>query len=270
MDKSMIETATTTFEVKDRCAWITLNRPESLNALNIELRWQLSQHLNTVEADDDIWLTVITGAGERAFCAGADLKERAMQRDADKAKKQAWRELQDETRHIIERWYHPKPIIAMVNGFALGGGLEVAMACDIIVAADHAEFGLPEPRRGLIAASAGVHRLPRQIGLKPAMGYMLTGRHMNAARAYELGLVNEVVPLADLRETTEGYVKDILRCAPLSVRATKEAAMKGLDRDLPTAFYTPYEIETRRLKSEDALEGPKAFAEKRDPVWKGR
>ncbi|MBL6689673.1 MAG: enoyl-CoA hydratase/isomerase family protein [Pseudomonadales bacterium] len=266
----MIETATTTFEVKDRCAWITLNRPDSLNALNIELRWQLSRHLDTVEADDDIWLTVITGAGERAFCAGADLKERAMQRDADEAQKQAWRELQDETRHIIERWYHPKPIIAMVNGFALGGGLEVAMACDIIVAADHAEFGLPEPRRGLIAASAGVHRLPRQIGLKPAMGYMLTGRHMSARRAYELGLVNEVVPLADLRETTEGYVKDILRCAPLSVRATKEAAMKGLDRDLPTAFYTPYETETRRLSSEDALEGPKAFAEKRDPVWKGR
>ena len=266
----MIETATTTFEVKDRCAWITLNRPDSLNALNIELRWQLSRHIDTVEADDDIWLTVITGAGERAFCAGADLKERAMQRDADEAQKQAWRELQDETRHIIERWYHPKPIIAMVNGFALGGGLEVAMACDIIVAADHAEFGLPEPRRGLIAASAGVHRLPRQIGLKPAMGYMLTGRHMSARRAYELGLVNEVVPLADLRETTEGYVKDILRCAPLSVRATKEAAMKGLDRDLPTAFYTPYETETRRLSSEDALEGPKAFAEKRDPVWKGR
>ncbi len=266
----MIETNTTRFEVKDRCAWITLNRPESLNALNTELRWQLSQHLNQVEADDDIWLTVITGAGDRAFCAGADLKERARQRDADEQQQAEWRRLQKETRHIIERWYHPKPIIAMVNGFALGGGLEVAMACDIIVSAEHAEFGLPEPRRGLIAASAGVHRLPRQIGLKPAMGYMLTGRHMSAARAYELGLVNEVVPLENLVETTEGYVRDILRCAPLSVRATKEAAMKGLDRDLPSAFYTPYETEMRRLNSEDAQEGPRAFAEKRDPLWQGK
>ncbi|MBO7007777.1 MAG: enoyl-CoA hydratase/isomerase family protein [Pseudomonadales bacterium] len=267
---SMIETATTRFEIKDRCAWITLNRPESLNALNIELRWQLSQHLDEVEANDDIWLTVITGAGESAFCAGADLKERAMQRDADDTQKANWRKLQDETRHIIERWYHPKPIIAMVNGFALGGGLEVAMACDIIIAAEHAELGLPEPRRGLIAASAGVHRLPRQIGLKPAMGYMLTGRHMTAARAYELGLVNEVVPMNELMQTTEGYVRDILRCAPLSVRATKEAAMKGLERDLPSAFYTPYETETRRLRSEDALEGPRAFAEKREPAWQGK
>ena len=267
---SMIETDTTLFEIRDRCAWITLNRPEAMNSLNPELRWQLSEHMNEVESNDDIWLTVITGAGERAFCAGADLKHRARERDASPEQRKEWLRLQNETRHIIERWYHPKPLIAMVNGFALGGGLEVAMACDIIVAAEHAEFGLPEPRRGLIAGSAGVHRLPRQIGLKPAMGYMLTGRHMSAQRAYELGLVNDVVPAAELQSTVEGYVRDILRCAPLAVRATKEASMKGLDFSLHEAYYASYASEEIRRRSEDTLEGPRAFAEKREPNWQGR
>jgi enoyl-CoA hydratase/carnithine racemase len=265
-----METETTVFEIKDKVAWITLNRPKALNSLNPELRWQLSQHLDEVENNDDIWMAVITGCGEKAFCAGADLKHRAIERDASEEQKKYWRRLATETTHIIERWYSPKPIIAMVNGYALGGGLEVAMACDIIVTADHAEFGLPEPRRGLMAGSAGVHRLPRQIGLKPAMGYMLTGRHMSASRAYELGLVNEVVPLSELKETVDGYIRDILRCAPLAIRATKEASMRGLDYPLPQAFYTPYDSETKRLLSEDTQEGPKAFAEKREPNWKGR
>ena len=265
-----METETTIFEIEGKVAWITLNRPKALNSLNPELRWQLSQHLDEVENNDDIWIAVITGSGERAFCAGADLKHRAIERDASEEQKNHWRALASDTTHIIERWYSPKPIIAMVNGYALGGGLEVAMACDIIVSADHAEFGLPEPRRGLMAGSAGVHRLPRQIGLKPAMGYMLTGRHMSASRAYDLGLVNEVVPLTELKETVDDYIKDILRCAPLAVRATKEASMRGLDYPLAQAFYTPYESETKRLQSEDTQEGPKAFAEKREPNWKGR
>jgi enoyl-CoA hydratase/carnithine racemase len=265
----VIETETTLFEVHDKVAWITLNRPKALNSLNPQLRWQLSQHMDEVESNDDIWLTVITGAGDKAFCAGADLKHRALERNASEEQKAHWRELTSKTRHIIERWYTPKPIIAMVNGYALGGGLEIAMACDIIVAADHAEFGLPEPRRGLIAGSAGVHRLPRQIGLKPAMGYMLTGRHMTASRAYQLGLVNEVVPYNELKSTVDGYVADILRCAPLAVRATKEASMRGLDYPLPQAYYNRYESEVKRVNSLDSQEGPRAFAEKRQPNWQG-
>ena len=266
----MITTETTQFEVKDKVAWITLNRPAAMNSINPELRWQLSEHLNEVENNDDIWLAVITGAGEKAFCAGADLKHRAMERNATSEQLAKWRQLAQETKHIIERWHFKKPLIAMVNGYALGGGLEIAMACDIIVAADHAEFGLPEPRRGLIAGSAGVHRLPRQIGLKPAMGYLLTGRHMSAIRAFQLGLVNEVVPADELTDTVQGYVDDILRCAPLAVRATKEAAVKGLDHPLAQAFYTRYEGEVARQQSADALEGPRAFAEKRSPQWQGK
>ncbi len=222
----------TIFEVRDRVAWITLNRPAAMNSLNPQLRWELSGHFDEVARNDDIWLAVVTGAGERAFCAGADLKHRAVEASATEEQRAEWRRMASESVSLTERWYYPKPVIAMVNGYALGGGLELAMACDIIVAADRAEFGLPEPRRGLIAGAAGVHRLPRQIGLKPAMGYLLTGRHMSAGRAYELGLLNEVVPADRLKETVEGWVADILRCAPLAVRATKEAAMRGLDLPL--------------------------------------
>ena len=257
------------FELEGHVARITLDRPESLNSLNPDLRWELSQHFDEVENNDDIWLAVVTGSGDRAFCAGADLKHRARARDATTARRADWAQKNIETRSLTERWHFAKPVIARVNGFALGGGLELAMACDIIVAAEHAEFGLPEPRRGLIAGAGGVHRLPRQIGLKPAMGHLLTGRHMTAARAYELGLVNQVVPLDGLDLAVNGWIEDILRCAPLSVRATKEAAMRGLDMALPQAFYNEYEWERRRQQSADTLEGPRAFAEKREPRWMG-
>jgi crotonobetainyl-CoA hydratase/dehydration protein DpgD len=146
----------------------------------------------------------------------------------------------------------------------------MALACDIIVAADHAEVGLPEPRRGLIAGALGVHRLPRQLPLKVAMGYLLTGRHIPAPRAYEIGLVNEVVPLAKLDDAVEAWVADIVRCAPLSVRATKEASMRGMLLPLPEAATARYEWEMRRRSSEDSVEGPRAFAEKRTPNWTGR
>lgn len=257
------------FELDGHVARITLDRPESLNSLNPDLRWELSQHFDEVENNDDIWLAVVTGSGDRAFCAGADLKHRARERDATTEQRADWAQKNIETRSLTERWHFAKPVIARVNGFALGGGLELAMACDIIVAAEHAEFGLPEPRRGLIAGAVGVHRLPRQIGLKPAMGHLLTGRHMTAARAYELGLVNQVVSLDGLDLAVNGWIEDILRCAPLSVRATKEAAMRGLDMALPQAFYNEYEWERKRQQSADTLEGPRAFAEKREPRWMG-
>jgi len=259
-----------TIAVSDHVARITLNRPEAMNSMNPELRWALSQHLDEVERNDDIWLAVVTGAGDRAFCAGADLKHRAREREASQDQRDEWARLMAETTPLTERWHFPKPVIAQVNGFALGGGLELALACDIIVAADHAELGLPEPRRGLIAGGVGVHRLPRAIGVKQAMGYMLTGRHMSAARAFALGLVNQVVAAGELEAAVDEWVADILRCAPLAVRATKEAAMRGLDLPLPQAFYTQYPAERKRQNSADTLEGPRAFAEKRPPNWQGK
>ncbi len=263
------EFSVTKFEIDKHVARVTLNRPEAMNSLNPEIRWELSQRWDTIESDPDIWVAVVTGTGDRAFCAGADLKHRARARDATPALREKWQRMEAETTSLTERWHFPKPVIAAVNGYALGGGLELAMACDIIIAVESAELGLPEPRRGLIAGAAGVHRLPRQIGLKVAMGYLLTGRHMPAQRAYELGLVNEVCASGQLQTTVDAYVKDILKCAPLSVRATKEATMRGLDMPLAQAFYTSYEWERRRAHSNDAIEGPRAFAEKRTPDWQG-
>lgn len=261
--------STTIFEVKDHVAYITLNRPDSMNALNPELRYALSKHLDEVESNPNIWLAVITGKGNKAFCAGMDLKHRAELVNATEEQQNIWQRMHEDTVSLNERWYFPKPIIAKVNGYALGGGLELALACDIIIASENSEFGLPEPKRGLIAGGVGVHRLPRQIGLKPAMGYLLTGRHMRAQRAYELGLINEVVTAEQLDQAVEGWVHDILLCSPMAVRATKQVAMQGLNKPLPEAFAETYEYETDRANSTDAVEGPRAFAEKRKPNWTG-
>lgn len=258
------------YEKKDHVAYITITRPEVMNALHMPANIEMNGVWDDFAADDDLWVAVLTGEGEKAFSAGNDLKytaELSRMKPEDRPK---FVFPAGGFGGITSRFDLFKPVIARVNGFALGGGLELALACDIIVAAEHAELGLPEPRRGLIAGAMGVHRLPRQVGLKVAMGYMLTGRHIPAPRAYEIGLVNDVVPLTKLDEVVEGYVQDILRCAPLSVRSTKESAMRGLDMALPEAGKAHFEWEERRRKSEDQVEGPRAFAEKRAPNWTGR
>ena len=259
----------TLFEVRDRVAYITINRPEVRNCLGPYVLWELSQYFDEIESNEDIWLGVVTGAGDRAFCAGADLKFHQVEAGLSDSELKDLEIKRANSTSLIKRWFFPKPMIARVNGYAMGGGLELALACDIIVAAEHAELGLPEPRRGLVAGAGGVHRLPRQIGLKPAMGYLLTGRHIKAQRAYELGLVNDVVPLDKLDDVVDGYIQDILACAPLSVRATKEMAIRGLTMPLPTAYATEYEWEKKRQASPDTREGPRAFAEKRAPIWTG-
>jgi enoyl-CoA hydratase/carnithine racemase len=257
-------------DTQDHLARFTINRPERLNAFDPDTHIAFSAALDRFEQDDDLWVAVLTGAGTRSFCAGRDLKQLAESNargpegaaeDAAKMRK---------VRRLTDRFDMTKPIIARLNGHALGGGLELALACDIIVAADHAELGLPEPRRGLIAGAMGVHRLPRQIPLKVAMGHLLTGRHMTAQRAYELGLVNEVVPGDQLDQAVDAWVADILACAPLAVRATKQSAMAGLELTLPEAGGTVFDWERRRRASDDAREGPRAFAEKRPPRWAGR
>lgn len=258
------------YEKKDHVAYITITRPKVMNALHAPANIELGQVFDDFAADDDSWLAVLTGEGDRAFSAGNDLKYTAEMSRLPREQRPNFGAARGGFGGLTSRYDLFKPIIARVNGFALGGGLELALACDIIVAADHAEVGLPEPRRGLIAGAMGVHRLPRHLPLKQAMGYMLTGRHMSAQRAYEIGLVNEVVPLAKLDDAVGAWIADIVRCAPLSVRATKEAALKGLQMPLEQAGVAEYQWEMARRRSADAIEGPRAFAEKRAPNWIGK
>ncbi len=257
-------------EREDRVLRITIDRPSSLNALDPATYHALSLALDLFESDDDLWVAVLTGAGDKAFSAGRDLKQLASMADATEAEQAEEAAIWRATRRLTDRFDMVKPIVARVNGLALGGGLELALACDIIIAADHAYFGLPEPRRGLIATAGGVHRLPRQLPLKVAMGHLLTGRPLSATRAYEVGLVNEVVGLDGLDAAVDAWVADILLCAPISVRATKQSAMQGLGRPIADAIAAAYDWEERRQVSLDRLEGPRAFAERRAPVWTGR
>jgi enoyl-CoA hydratase/carnithine racemase len=255
---------------RDHVARITINRPEVRNAINTPAHKEWSDLLDDAEADDEVWVVVVTGAGDKAFCAGRDLKYMSAMGQASAEAQAEDAALMSQVTKLIERFHYSKPLIARVNGIALGGGFEVALACDLVVAADHAQFGLPEPRRGIYAGGGGVHRLPRQLPLKLAMEYLLTSRTMSAARAKELGLVNDVVPYEELDAAVDRLIDDILLGAPLSIRATKQSAMMGLDRDLPEAYYHPYPAVADMFGSEDAREGPRAFAEKRTPEWKGR
>ena len=252
------------YEKKEHIATITMNRPEVMNAVHPPAANELSGIWDDAIADDDVWVIILTGAGERAFSAGNDLKYTASKgMPTGPGPKGGFGGLTDRT--DID-----KPMIAAVNGFALGGGFEMALSCDIIVAADHARLGLPEPKVGLAAAAGGVHRLPRQLPLKVAMGYMLTGKHMTAQEALNLGIVNEVVPLKDLMDTVHRWASEILECAPLSVRATKQCAMQGLGKPLDQALADSYPALKQMFYSEDVKEGPLAFAEKRKPNWKGK
>ena len=255
------------YEKKEKVAYVTINRPEVMNAIHYPAHEELWEIWCDFRDDPEMWVAIVTGAGERAFSAGNDLKYTAAQ-----AGKAVLPPLLPPGGFggITNRFECWKPIIAAVNGYALGGGFEIALACDIIIAAEHARFGLPEPTVGLVAAAGGVHRLPRQIPTKIAMGMMLTGRHITAEEAYRLGLVNEVVPIQELMPTAERWAQEIMQCAPLSVRGSKQAAMTGLDLPLPAALNQNYPVIQQMFVSEDIIEGPTAFAEKRKPIWKGQ
>jgi len=256
------------YEKKGHIAYIMINRPEVMNALHYDANVELSAAFDDFKQDEESWVAIVTGAGNRAFSAGNDLKATA----AASAKGEKMPEFNEKVRFggITNNFVCDKPIIAAVNGIALGGGFEIVLACDLIIAADHARFGLPEPRVGLVAAAGGMHRLPQQIPLKQAMGMLLTGRQITAQEAYGMGLVNEVVPAADLMATAERWTNDVLECSPISVRLTKEAVLKGLNMSVEEAIKADRPGLARLLTSEDFIEGPKAFAEKRRPQWKGR
>jgi enoyl-CoA hydratase/carnithine racemase len=247
-------------ETRGHVAFVTLNRPDVLNAIHPPLRAELAEAIRRFREDSELWVAILTGAGDRAFCVGADLKWRV-------ANEAAVRTRRPGAQLMSECW---KPVIAAVNGYAVGGGLELAVDCDIVIAADHARFGLPEPRRGLMADAGGVQRLPRIIPLTVAMGLLLTGKLIDAAEAYRIGLVNEVVASEQLMAAAERWAQEILECSPLAVQATKQAALQGSTLPLDEALTRSYPLHEQLRQSEDFAEGPRAFAEKRRPVWKGR
>jgi dehydration protein DpgD len=255
------------YEKRGHVAYIVLDRPHALNAMDERMHEELRRVWDDFEQDDGIWLGVLTGAGTRAFSVGQDLKELVERINAGAAPTTFGSRGRPGWPRLTERHGLSKPLIARVNGYAFGGGFELALACDIIIAAREACFALPEAKLGLIPGAGGLFRLIRQIPFKVAMGYLMTGRRISADRAYELGLVNEVVPAADLDACVQQWVDDILRCAPLSVRALKQVGLASWRLSLEEAFAATYEAEEVRRKSEDCREGPLAFIQKRDPKW---
>ena len=244
---------------------VTIDRPKLMNSLHPPANQELEEVFDAFVADDDLWVAILTGAGDRAFSAGNDLKYTAAHAG----------KLGVQNRYgfagLTDRYDCWKPVIAAVNGVAMGGGFEIALACDLIIASERAIFALPEPRVGLAALAGGLHRLPRQIGLKQAMGMVLTGRRVSAEEGQALGFVNEVVAHEELMGAARGWADQIIECAPISVRASKQAIHQGLDQaSLESASHAAYEQVKVLMQSEDFIEGPRAFSEKRDPVWKGR
>ncbi len=241
---------------------VTLERPDRLNALHPPANAELGGVFDDFASDEDMWVAIITGRG-RGFSAGNDLRYQAEGGERVPMPRGF--------AGLTSRFDLQKPVIAAVNGVSMGGGFEIALACDLIIASEKAIFALPEPKVGLAALAGGLNRLPRQIGSKRALGMILTGRHVSAEEGLTLGFVNEVVPHDDLMDAAIRWANDICQCAPLSIRASKDVVYRSLDcASLEESMKVGYESVKAMAKGEDYIEGPRAFAEKRPPNWKGR
>lgn len=253
---------------KGHVTTVTINRPEVMNSISPLVSVEMANAFNEFDADSEAWICIVTGAGEKAFSAGNDLKFQATNPPAKM--REIMQGVKGGFAGITSRFDCYKPFIAAVNGLALGGGFEIALACDMIIAAENASFGLPEPRVGLIPGAGGVHRLPRQIPYHLAQYMIMTSKRITPQQAMQYGIVSEVVPLAELIPTAEKYAAEIMLAAPLSIRAAKEATVKGLNMTLQKAMATQFPGSAAMRQSEDFVEGPKAFSEKRPPNWKGK
>lgn len=253
------------FDVEGHLARVTIDRPERMNALDSVSHTRLAEIWSEIEATPDIRCVVLTGAGEKAFCAGADLKESTGLTGVE-----YWSAFSDNFSSLSLRRTLKTPVIARVNGLALGGGLEMVMGCDIVIAADTARFALPEARVGRMPLDGGMVLLPRLIPRNIAVGMMMTGRMMPAQDMARYGFVNAVVPAEELDAEVDRWVTDILSGAPLSIRAIKALARETEAMTVQDAYAHETPDLIAALQSEDADEGVQAFREKRAPVWKGR
>ncbi len=253
------------YEKKGRLAYVTINRPERRNAIDGDTSQELYDAFNDFKEDDELWVAILTGAGDVAFSAGADLRAMAEAFAGGKALR-----MDVPFGGITRRFECWKPMIAAINGFCLAGGLELALTCDIRIAAEHATFGLPEPKRAIMPAAGGTQRLPRAVPLAFAMELMLTGERFDAQTALDFGLVSRVVPADQLMSAAEEVAGKILECGPLAVRTIKQAVLQGREKSLPDGLNLEAQLAGVVMRSEDAREGPTAFAQKRKPQYKGR
>ena len=265
------------YELDDHVATITLNRPEAMNSLSRPLLVELRDGFDRFRKDDDARVAIITGAGGKAFSAGADLKEMAgggrgggERKEGERPPSALSRLLSRRVGYLFggtELW---KPLVAAINGYCLAGGLELALACDIRIASTTSRFGLTEVTRGIIAGGGGTQRLPRTVPLPIAMELLFTGRHATAEEAERWGLVNRVVEPDQVMPVALEMARTIAANAPLAVRASKEAALRGLGMSLEEGLRLEGYLSHAVVSTEDAREGPRAFAEKRKPKFQGR
>ena len=263
------------YEKKGHIARVTLNRPEVHNAMDAEVIVRLAEAWQDFAADDSLWVAIITGAGDKAFCSGADLRRLIPLMSGARQPEDEWdrRFLEDRklmNAALLRGFELYKPIIAAINGFCLAGGTELIQATDIRIAAEHATFGLTEVKRAIIPGGGSMVRLPRQVPFCRAMEVLLVGDSMSAEEAHRIGLVNRVVPPGELMAAAEDFARRIAENGPLAVRKIKETVLKALGRPMEEGYALEDEAVRFIIRTEDAREGPRAFAEKRLPNYTGR